>query len=79
MSLYSYTLLDACTIIKHALAVFHLQIPQTLLKQLAGEMHSIYKIGAGKPVYSHCSSKHKAKWRRRVGHAIKPLAHLGMP
>ena len=57
MSPYSLLLLNACTIIKQASAVCRLQIPQTPLQRLAGEMHSIYKIGAGKPVYCDCSSK----------------------
>ena len=47
MSLYVLPLLDACTIIQHALAVFHLQIHQMALQRLAGEMHRIMKIGAG--------------------------------
>ena len=77
MSLYSWPLLDACTIKKHASAVFRLQISQMLLQRLAGEMNSTYKIGVGKPVYCCCSSKHKATWSG-VGHGRKALAHLRM-
>ena len=62
-------------------AVFRLEISQMSRQRLAGEMNIIYKIGAGKPVYCHCSSKCKVK-RRGVGHARgharKALVHLGM-
>ena len=71
--LYSWPLLNACSIIKHASAVFCLQIPQMPLQRLASDMHSIYKSGAGKPV-CHYSSKCKAKWSG-VWHARKALAH----
>ena len=42
MSPYSWSLLNACTIIKHALAVFHIRIPPMSLQKLVGEMRSIY-------------------------------------
>ena len=76
MSSYSWLLLDVYTIIKHASAVFHLQILQTPLQRLVEELHSIHTIGAGKPLYM-CYSKCKARcsW---VWHARKALSLLGM-
>ena len=57
MSPYSWPLLDACTIIKHAFTVFRLQIPQTTFQSLQGKMPSIHKIGAGKLAVLSLSSK----------------------
>ena len=78
MSPHPWSLLNVCAIIKHASAVFYLQIPLSPLQRLVGEMHSIYKIAPGKSAYFFCSRKHNAKWSG-VGHARKALTHLGMP
>ena len=45
MSLYYWLLRNVSTIIKNALAVFHLQIPQTPLQRLAGEIHKYIDEG----------------------------------
>ena len=65
-----------CTIVKHALTVFHLQIAHVPLQRLVGEIHRIYKIEAGKPDYHHYDSKSKTK-SSGVWHARKVLTHLG--
>ena len=71
MSLYSWSLLNAGTIIKHALAVFHLQSPQTPLQRLSGEMHS---------QANQFTANAAANVRQSgVGYARKALAHLRMP
>ena len=71
---YSWPLFDPCTIIKHVSEVFCLQIPHMPCERLAGDMHSIYKIRDGKPVYTAANVKQNG-----MGHGRKTLTHLRMP